>query len=84
MDKQEETANFLVVESDKTSPKQSSIIKTPKKEQGSKSPERATEFNMKETQSDEGSEQCAIVQVPKPIEPFDHKNDLSDDEEDKE
>ena len=35
---------------------------------------------MKETNSDE-DDQYALVQVPKPLEPFDHKND-SDDSED--
>ena len=58
LDKNEETATFLVAEDDKTltTPKRDSETKSPCKAQGSKSPEKTTEFNLKETNSDEESD----------------------------
>ena len=37
---------------------------------------------MKETNSDEEEEKCAVVQVPKPLEPFDNENDSDDSDDD--
>ena len=77
------TATFLGSPDDKTltTPKRDSDTKSPTKHlTGSKSPDKTTEFNLKETNSSE-DDQYALVQVPKPLEPFDHKNDLDDEED---
>ena len=80
-EKNDQTASFEI-KSMVTPKNAQSDTKTSQKIQLTHSPPQSSEFNLKETNSDEQDENFAIVQVPKPLQPFENQSDSDDSCED--